>query len=71
MKISVNGKEIEAKYHIYTFDDLVRLADKDVNGPAPTITYRTPKSAGGTLVRGDLILASEGTVFNVQVTGQG
>lgn len=61
--IHVNGRKVETSQLLF-YDEIVRLADKDVNGPALTVTYNSPKGQGA-LVRGDLIFFPDGMTFNV------
>jgi hypothetical protein len=67
--IIINGTEKEVDKGVYTFDQIIALAEGLPKGPniLYTITYRkaeAPKHEG-TLVEGGTVTIKEGPIFNV------
>jgi len=72
MKIIVNGESVEASDLAEISYDLVnRIAFNGKSDRTPSITFKgaPPPKTEGTLAPGESVQITEGTVFNVYVTG--
>lgn len=68
MKIILNGRAMFVDNVVLKYEQICQLAELDANCN-PSMTYRTPSGAGGTLSRGDGIGVTEGLILSVCYTG--